>query len=225
MVDLDRLAVQLGAAVVAPTQLVCQLFGAFSHFALIESCCVAHAPPTAQHDAPPAAQHDAIPTAHGAHSGCPTPQALLAHALGARWPLGAAEAVEATAQREWHGWHEWRAGLSLDARQRSAMLEEALHLLLLLSRHAPRPPGGAYERAALELSLLHALLLKRARQTGHAAQTLWMRGSTDAAIRLHIVFRDRCVLVVRLRCSCAPRSGASARALQPGSACAAASGR
>jgi len=72
---------------------------------------------------------------------------------------------------------------------------------------------------------VHALLLKRARQTGHAAQTLWMRGSTDAAIRLHIVFRDRCVLVVRLRCSCAPRSGASARALQPGSACAAASGR
>eukprot|EP00900_Chrysochromulina_parva_P023007 jgi/Chrpa1/533/Chrysochromulina_OHIO_Genome00010341-RA len=38
---------------------------------------------------------------------------------------------------------------------------------------------------------VHALLLKRARQTGHAAQTLWMRGSTDAAIRLHIVFRDR----------------------------------
>lgn len=72
---------------------------------------------------------------------------------------------------------------------------------------------------------VHALLLKRARQTGHAAQTLWMRGSTDAAIRLHIVFRDRCVLAVRLRCSCAPRSGASARALQPGSACAAASGR
>ena len=70
---------------------------------------------------------------------------------------------------------------------------------------------------------VHALLLKRARQTGHAAQTLWMRGATDA-IRLHIVFRDRCVLVARLRYSCASHSGASALP-SPGSARTAASGR
>ena len=152
MADLDCHAVQIGATQLSPAQVVCQVLAAFGHFHLVDAC-------VEEGSASTSSLVDRLLDGRAlADVGARvrSPIEVLAHVFGSRWPPGAHADGEVAARYEQRG----ATGASLDARQRSSMLEDALHTILKLAAHPPYPVGAEPFASAVEAAVIHALLVR-----------------------------------------------------------------
>ena len=94
MVDLDRLAVLVGASQMEPVHALCEIFAQYGHLRLVEACLDERYSDEPHNQTDATSPERGVATASLQSTETPTPQQYLAFALGGAWPAGALEVGE-----------------------------------------------------------------------------------------------------------------------------------